>query len=116
MRRRHAKRAKEKVGERRESKTPRKKTPDAKTAASPQAAEPTEEERRRELARKLEMFERDWWRCPRRLCRRKRACGMPEMTCFAPRPPQPPMTPDQEAALRADLMRALERRRALLSQ
>jgi DNA segregation ATPase FtsK/SpoIIIE-like protein len=72
---------------------------------------PTEEERRRELVRKLAMFASDWRRCPRAQCRRARACRLPDLKCFSARPPKP-MTPEQETAMLAQVKRMLERRLA----
>jgi hypothetical protein len=91
---------------------------DPRSAAARTPAEPPfdVEAARRALMRKLEMFAADWRRCPRRVCRRRRACTPRDIHCFAPRPPERPMTPDQEARMMAALKRELERRLGSIRQ
>ena len=79
------------------------------TAAS--KAQLSVEERRRALARKLAIFASDWRRCTRPQCRRARACRLPDLTCFSPKPRRE-MTPEQETAMLAKVKRMLERRLA----
>jgi hypothetical protein len=69
------------------------------------------EDLRYDLARKLEMFAADWRRCPRRLCRRKRACQPPASGCPSPRRSNRPMTEAQWERQKAWLLRALGRGR-----
>lgn len=67
---------------------------------------------RQEIARKLEMFGRDWRRCTQRVCRRYRTCKLPGTECFAPRPPERPMSETEWGFVKAKLLRDLKRRLA----
>ena len=78
--------------------------------AAPEA-EPSIEDKRRALVRKIAIFTSDWRICPRPLCRRARACRLPDLTCFA-EPPHPPITPEQGERAIARFQRALKRRMA----
>jgi hypothetical protein len=78
--------------------------------AAPEAV-PSLEDKRRALVRKIAMLTNDWRLCPRPLCRRARACRLPDLTCYA-EPPHPPMTPEQEDRAIARFQRALKRRMA----
>jgi hypothetical protein len=96
---------------------PRRADTKANTAAAntPTAAPPPEpsltlEQQRAVLVRKLAIFASDWRRCPRRLCRRKRGCMLPDQDCFSPPRRERPRTPEQQAAMLHVLKRALERR------
>ena len=86
--------------------------PDAKAAATQPGPEYDVEATRQSLARKLEMFGRDWRRCRRHACRRKRACDMRGVLCHAPRPPERPMSEAEWSFMKARLRRDLQRRLA----
>jgi hypothetical protein len=66
-----------------------------------------------EIARKLAIFTSDWRRCPRKICRRSRACRLPDAECFSPRQSnRAPLTDDQWEREKIALKRALENRLA----
>ena len=74
-------------------------------------AKPDVEQLRRELMRKIARManDRNWPTCRRPACQRHRQCAAPDFRC-ANAPPAPVLTPEQEAASRAQLFRALGRR------
>ncbi len=69
---------------------------------------------RESLVLKLQMFVADWRNCPRGVCRRRRGCSMPPTGCAAPERPDPVVTPEQDAQIRADLYRMIGERLAAL--
>jgi hypothetical protein len=78
----------------------------------PSAPHPSIEDMRRALMRKLAIFVSDWRRCPRRLCRRKRACQPDGVYCLSPTESARSVSPEQEARAMGWLKRELERRLA----
>ncbi len=84
-------------------------------ADSAQAAPPKRslEELRYELALRVSRLpnRRQWPACPRRACRRLRQCAATDLSCANPRPPRA-MTPEEDAFMRARLLRDLRRRLA----
>ena len=71
------------------------------------------DELRRELVRKLVRLvnRRQWPACSLRACRRLRRCEAPDFAC-ANEAPRRPITPEQEAAAKAQLWHGLRRRLA----
>ena len=64
---------------------------------------------RRALARKLEAFVRDWRRCARPACKRKRGCVPPASGCCAKFPER--RVTDEEWARQAPRLRRMLRKR-----
>lgn len=60
------------------------------------------------LARKLLTFSRMPRRCREPVCRRSKRCAGPDMRCQRDFP-QPPMTPEEDARVRAEVRRLLDR-------
>jgi hypothetical protein len=79
-------------------------------AAPPAEAAPDTEQLRYALVHKLMLFASDWRRCPRRSCRRAKRCTEQGLDCSTPPRRERPMTAEQEAEMKAQLKRALERR------
>ncbi len=97
----------------------RKDKPAAK-ARAPRAAEAEDEydarifeELRYDVTQKLVRFahRNQWPACPRRACRRSRQCAATDLICANPRPPRV-LTAEEDAAMRARLLRDLRRRLA----
>ncbi len=88
---------------------------DAKPKPDEAQAKPDVEQLRLELMRKVARManDRNWPSCRRPACQRHRYCAAPDFRC-ANAPPALTLTPDQEAAARAQLFRALQRRLAEL--
>jgi hypothetical protein len=98
---------------------PRSVRADAKAkAAAPDDDEDdgkTVEEIRRELTRKLAMIVNHWRPCRRRVCQRRRACSPAESGCVSPRPRRV-LTPEQEAAERAEMSLTIRRHLAAMGR
>lgn len=83
---------------------------DPAQAAPPQ---PSLDELRYELALRVSRLanKRQWPACPRRACRRLRQCAATDLRCANQRPPRA-MTPEEDAFMRARLLRDLRRQLA----
>ena len=86
-----------------------------KQTVPPQQSDEDVEQLRMELARRVAhlAYDKYWRTCRRPACQRHRQCAVPDLRCTNA-PPPPVLTPDQEAASRAQLFRALQRRLAEL--
>ena len=83
----------------------------APEAALPPAKQPSVEELRYALVRKLVIFSSDWRYCPRRICKRGRACVPLGLDCgSAERRPRRAVKPEREAIEKAALRRSLQKR------
>ncbi len=87
--------------------------PKAKADPAQAAPQPSLEELRYELALRVSRLanQRQWPACPRRACRRSRQCAATDLSCANPRPPRV-LTPQEDAFMRARLLRDLRRRLA----
>ncbi len=83
--------------------------PKAEPAPANSEPEQSVEEMRRSMLHKLAVLTNKWRKCPERVCRRKRGCASPRMTCLSL--PSRPVSPDQRAAGAAILKRMLREKR-----
>ncbi len=90
---------------------------DSKPKHDEAQAKPDVDQLRLELVRKVARLvgEQNWPTCPRPACKRHRRCASGTLDC-ANAPPAPVLTPDQKAAAKAQLFRALQRRLADLQR
>jgi hypothetical protein len=90
-------------------------SPKTAAAAPPAEPEPSLEQLRAELTLKVIRLagQYQWPACPRRICRRRRACVPAGLQCANPRP-APQITEEERSASMAHFRRALLRRQAEL--
>jgi len=92
------------------------KTKPQAEAAAPAQRQQSDDEIRYELVRRLVVLLGNWRACPRRVCRRRRACAPRALDCPSPKRPARVLTPEQEAAEMARLHHTVKRRLAEMGE